>query len=134
MVLIVYIFLGMSCRDFILFGSCERKFCVYAHDFLFCQAQCHKNTCKRFHLTKEEIQPQRSNCRPFNEKVQYEVGRIAYIYKKMFGEQSKLVCTRIVTGLNKCAQECNVCDEMQKEKQRDDNGEDFILVVNCIYN
>lgn len=105
----------MSCKDFVLYGACERRHrCSHAHDFLYCYPPCGNNTCKRLHVPGVELNQLRYNVRPFTEILQLEVDRMAFTYKNLYGDKAKYICTRHITGLRKCVQECVTCQKIEK--------------------
>ncbi|KAG5869105.1 hypothetical protein JTB14_032913 [Gonioctena quinquepunctata] len=104
---------GVKCNylhDWVLFRNCGRKPCGKVHDFLYCQYRdCGSHNCKRLHLTPEQTENVRMNRRPFSEEVVREVDRIAWVYKRMFGNEQNKICTRLLTGMQRCIQECRTC-------------------------
>ncbi|KAK4875804.1 hypothetical protein RN001_012226 [Aquatica leii] len=71
---------------------------------MLCPRQCVYNTCKYFHLNHDLLEDLVFNRRPFNENLQNEVNRIAYIYFGMLRPADKIqYCMGFLTG-GRCSQ------------------------------
>ncbi|XP_024894114.1 uncharacterized protein LOC112468928 [Temnothorax curvispinosus] len=99
----------MTCRDFML-RVCSRTSCKMLHEVKNCtNASCNKsNTCKKVHLTDDEVTEINKNIRPFRQNVYLEMTRLAYMLRETFPKECRSqVCT--LNMLGECLWPCLAC-------------------------
>lgn len=58
----------------------------------------------------DDVAAVNKNSRPFTEETIKDIDRLAWVYKQTYQNRANLVCTRLLTGLDRCFQECHTCE------------------------
>lgn len=105
----------MACKDYVLFRNCSRRNCSRPHDYMFCV--CRNNEeCTFFHVQRNDLDDLKNYRRPFRYHLIKEIDRVASIYKNLYGENKTKICTRLLTGLKKCREECITCTKLEQPR------------------